>query len=576
VAHYDPNRLKQPLKRTNPRKGIGVDPGWKEIGWDEALDEIAAVLRRVRAENPRKLVIQRTTTLTSSYVPMEAFTGGLDPLAAEMLACGGSFAYTRARLQGGARLPLPATGPRPMTLTEKILAQAARRDLATGATGLPGVAPGDGILVKTHWRLSHEGATPLAAGLLERHLGPGLPFRQPDRILAFQDHLAFLSHLQSQESRQSGMLEAVKRMKDLQTAFCRDHQVHLHGANPEGEPEGISHVLVTDRYVLPGEVVVGTDSHTCHAGALGALALGVGAAQMACAWITGDVPLTVPPTTRVLLRGRPGPGVSAKDVVLHLLTLPALREGRVKGHVLEFQGEALQAMDMDERATLTNMASESGALTGLVAPDAQTARFIRERRGFRLEPEPWLAGDPDAAYAGEVEVDCSQVRPMAAAPGHPGNGVAVEDLPAPVAVDLAYVGSCTGGKLGDIQRVHQVVRFALDRGLRVPLDVQFFIQLGSEDVRRHAQEQGWLEAFEEAGARILHPGCGACINAGPGVSTRAAQVTISAVNRNLPGRSGPGQVWLASPETVAASAFQGIICTFQDLVAKAGGSREEG
>ena len=154
---------------------------------------------------------------------------------------------------------------------------------------------------------------------------------------------------------------------------------------------------------------------------------------------------------------------------------------------------------------------------------------------------------------------------MVAAPGSPSNALAIDQLEREVQVDIAYVGSCTGGKRDDIQRVHEVVKWALDRNLMLPLRVQLFIQLGSDDVRRHAQEQGWISAFEEAGARVLAPGCGACIKAGPGVSRSADQVTIGAFNRNFPGRSGPGPVWLASPETVTASAFGGRICSFAQL-----------
>jgi len=145
--------------------------------------------------------------------------------------------------------------------------------------------------------------------------------------------------------------------------------------------------------------------------------------------------------------------------------------------------------------------------------------------------------------------------------------VPLSALAEPVPVDIAYVGTCSGGKRDDIERAYEVVRWALEHQRMLPLRVQLFIQLGSEDVRRHAREQGWISAFEEAGARVLSPGCGACINAGPGVSIRPSQVTIGAFNRNFPGRSGPGHVWLASPATVVASAFGGRICSFGDLQA---------
>ena len=506
--------------------------------------------------------------LRGEPLPMEWFTRGRDPLTAEIIRNGGLFGYSRARRAGTAVLPLPdhAAG-RPMTLAEKILARAARTELAGPGAGLPAVAPGDGLLVRTDWRYSHETITNLAAAMLKRGLGEGEPFHDPDHTLAFRDHLTFIGRYQIHDGDQPGFLEVARRLKAFQDRFCAAHGVRLHGEDASGAAEGISHVIMAERYVLPGQVVVGTDPHACHGGALGALAFGVGAAAIANAWVNGDVPLTVPPTSLVRLRGLLAPGVHAKDLVLHLLTLEALRPGQVAGHILEYQGEALEDLATDERATLTNMAPVFGALAGIIAPDAETVRFLRERRGVGIELEHWLRGDPGAAYAQVVDLDCAAVEPMVAAPGDPGNALALSRLEREVAVDIAYVGTCSGGKRDDIEQAYQVVRWALDHGRMLPLRVQLFIQLGSEDVRRHAQELGWIGAFEEAGARVLSPGCGACINAGPGVSVRPGQVTIGAFNRNFPGRSGPGHVWLASPATVLASAFGGRICSFGQLQA---------
>ncbi len=253
------------------------------------------------------------------------------------------------------------------------------------------------------------------------------------------------------------------------------------------------------------------------------------------------------------------PGVSAKDLALHLLAQPHIREGGAIGHVIEYMGEGLLDLDTDERATLTNMAAEIGGFTGLIAPDEETVRFVKERRGVALVLEPWMRGDEGAEYAHTLEVDCGALGPMLARPGDPGNGVALADLGEAVPIHIAYLGSCTGGKREDLRRAFEVVRVAAGEGRRVPDGVQFFVQCGSEDVRHHAVEQGWLAAFEAVGAVVLGSSCGACINAGPGVSTSPDQVTISAINRNFPGRSGPGQMWLASPATVAASALAGRI-----------------
>jgi len=493
-------------------------------------------------------------------LPMERFTRGQDAFTAEIIRNGGAFGFTHARLGGTAVLPVPSGTPRPMTLAEKILARAALTGL-DGAIGLPAVAPGDGLLVKADWRFSHETVTNLAAAMLDMFLADQVPFVDPGRIIAFRDHLSFVGRFEGQE----GFPEVARRLQAFQDSFCAAHGIHLHAVLPDGSTEGISHVIMAERYVLPGQVVLGTDAHASHSGALGALAFGVDAADLANAWVNGDVRITVPPTCLVRLGGRLRPGVFAKDLALHLLTLPALREGRVAGQILEFQGEALAALSTDERATLTNMAPVFGARTGIVAPDGETQRFLMERRGVAVPLESWMRSDPEAEYSDVVEVDCAAVGAMVAAPGDPGNSLALDRLEREVPVDIAYVGSCTGGKRDDIERVYDVVRWALDHGLTVPLHVQLFIQLGSEDVRRHAEAQGWLSAFDAAGARVISPGCGACIHAGPGISTRPSQVTIAAFNRNFPGRSGPGPVWLASPATVAASAFGGRICSFGQL-----------
>ena len=331
--------------------------------------------------------------------------------------------------------------------------------------------------------------------------------------------------------------------------------------------------MMAEHYALPGQVVVGTDSHTPHSGALGCVAFGVGTTDMANAFVTGAVRLTMPASIRVELQGRLGTGVTAKDVVLHLLALPFIRDGGGLGKVFEFTGSAVAELATDERATLTNMVAELGGLTGIVAPDAETTRFLRERRGVDFTPEPWMHSDPGAAYAQVLEVDCAAIGPMVARPGDPGNGVALSALPERdrVRVDIAYGGSCTAGKREDFDHYHAVLRWAADRGLRVAPGVSLFLQFGTTAVRDYCVQAGYLDAFERVGARLLQPSCGACGNCGPGGSERAEQVTVSAINRNFPGRGGPGQVWLGSPPTVAASAIAGELVSFAELQARYGG-----
>ena len=174
-----------------------------------------------------------------------------------------------------------------------------------------------------------------------------------------------------------------------------------------------------------------------------------------------------------------------------------------------------------------------------------------------------LFSDPDAQYAHTIELDAAEITPMVATPGDPGNGKFIRELNTPVPVELAYGGTCTAGKNEDMDMYAEVLADALKHGKRVADSVEFYIQFGSQETREYCIEKGYLEIFRKAGARVIEPSCGACINAGPGVSTRPDQIVISAQNRNFPGRSGPGQMYLASPLTVAASAVAGYIVEYQ-------------
>jgi 3-isopropylmalate/(R)-2-methylmalate dehydratase large subunit len=174
-----------------------------------------------------------------------------------------------------------------------------------------------------------------------------------------------------------------------------------------------------------------------------------------------------------------------------------------------------------------------------------------------------LASDQDAQYAHQIEIDAAEITPMIATPGDPGNGKFIRELNSPISVELAYGGTCTAGKNEDMDMYARVLAEALQNGKRVADSVQFYIQFGSQETREYCMRKGYLDVFQRAGAHVIEPSCGACINAGPGVSTRSDQVVISAQNRNFPGRSGPGQMYLASPLTVAATAVAGHIVEYQ-------------
>ena len=458
-------------------------------------------------------------------------------------------------------------GLQPRTLFEKIVARHALRTDLTAAHP----APGDGAFVRADWRFIHEYYTGMAAHMLHATFGRPLTLHDPASVIVFEDHTSYVE--ESPAHVRGGLVPNVHRMVEAQRDFAATYGLRSHRTLTEAEAAvdtggnvaGISHAMVAEHYALPGQLVVGTDSHTPHSGALGCVAFGVGTTDMANAFVTGAVRLTVPQSLRVVLSGRIPLGVTAKDIVLHLLADPFIRAGGGVGKVFEFTGDAITQLATDERATLTNMTAELGGFTGIVAPDAETVRFLHERRGVDVVLEPWMHSDTGAHYAGTLRVDCAAVPPMVAAPGDPGNGLPLAAVRAPVRIDIAYGGSCTAGKREDFDHYHAVLRWAADQGLRVAPHVQLFLQFGTTAVRDHCVAAGYMDAFERVGARMLQPSCGACGNCGPGGSTDRAQVTVSAINRNFPGRGGPGQVWLASPPTVAASAIAGELVSFEML-----------
>ena len=506
-------------------------------------------------------------------IALDELLAGRDALAAAILRVGGLLPYGQAKLRHVALRPVPAAhDDAPRTLFEKIVD---RHTLATPDTPAR-LQSGQGGFVRADLRFIHEYYTGMCAHMLDHAFGDGLALHEPRSIVAFEDHLPYVH--QSPVHVAQGLIGGVQRLSRAHRGFVARHGLTHHGyLQAQLEPgdahntgsQGISHALVAERYALPGQLIVGTDSHTTHSGALGCVAYGVGTTDMANAFVTGAARLTMPDSLRVDISGPLPAGVTAKDVVLHLLALPPLKQGLGVGKVFEFCGAAVRAMSIDERATLTNMVAELGGFTGIVAPDAETQRFLRERRGLAFDIEPWMHSDAGARYADTVQLDGTRLSPMVALPGDPGNGVALHTLAQRPKLDIAYGGSCTAGKREDFDHYHAVLHWAAERGLRVAAGVQLYLQFGTVDVRDYCIERGYLEAFEAVGAQLLQPACGACANCGPGASTDTAQVTVSAINRNFPGRSGPGAVWLASPPTVAASAIAGTLASFDELQRRA-------
>lgn len=497
-------------------------------------------------------------------VPLEEFCRGCDPITRLIIRAGGLFPFSRGLEAGRIELPAPATGERPMTMAEKLLA----RHLVGRADGGPrSVRPGDAVVVEVDGGYSHEFTTAQVHHFLEQEYGPDYTIQDPAKFAVFEDHLIYADDV----PKMRGFIGKIDTLRDLQRRLQAHTGVQDFSARDRVSP-GICHEVAREKLVEPGDFIQATDSHTCMGGVNNALAWGVGTTEYANLLHSGFTLVEVPESIRFELVGELGEGVTAKDVMLYIL-LEYAKPQRTLNRVMEFTGPGLASLSMDERATLTNMATECSARTAIVEADEETFRWLAEwRPGVDVERlrERAVAPDPGAQYAGGVHtVDLSAIRPMVAHPGDPDrgvpsdptNGAFVDEIGA-VEIDIAYGGSCTAGKIDDLVFYHRVVEEAVEAGLRVHPRVRFLIQFGSESVERYCREHGLVAAFEQAGVELLQPGCGACIGCGPGISDTSDQVTVSAINRNYKGRSGPGRLYLASPLTVAASAFTGRITTY--------------
>jgi 3-isopropylmalate/(R)-2-methylmalate dehydratase large subunit len=541
-------------------------------------------IERIYKENCQNLGVLATTDFKvlesvkqGRPIPLSAFTEGEGQITKDIIEFGGLFNYNVARLQGTVKVPAAATPKRPMTIAEKIFARHWVVDASKGKAGVTAVKPGDEGFFLTDIRFSHEYVTPMSAIFFEQLVGPDEPLNDPASIYFFRDHLTFLDQAMRPEHVEMGLLDVAAELEKKQREFALkkgvklygqlENRLNLHGALAAAGSEAICHSKILESHALPGQIIIGSDSHTPHAGAVGCIAFGVGTTAIFNSWITRDTRVQVPQSFKVIVRGRKPDNVTAKDFMLQILRHPYVKNGDAIGQIVEYAGDAVEALSVDERATMTNMAAEVGAFTGIIAPDAKTVEYLVRQRGMpRAEAERLCEGlfsDPDAGYVKVIEIDASELKPMIALPGDPGNGLFIDELGKTVKVDIAYAGSCTAGKREDMDMYARVFSKGLESGRKVAAGVQCWIQCGSQDVFKYCQEKGYDRIFRDVGATFIEPSCGACINAGPGVSRKPTDVTISAINRNFPGRSGPGQLYLASPYTVAASALAGVITAWE-------------
>ena len=496
-------------------------------------------------------------------IPLSEFTKKYDPVSSLILENGGILSFAKRLKEGTVVLPEFSTQERPMTMIEKLVS-----NKLLGANGKKRfVKPGDAVLAQVDGGYSHEFTTAQVHTFLANEYGEDYDVPNPAKFAVFEDHLLYATGV----PRFGKFADKIQTLRDMQNSFQEHTGVRDYSAK-DGVSPGICHQVAREEFIDIGDFIQATDSHTCMGGASNALAYGVGSTEYANLIHNQFAFVKVPESIRFELVGELDPGCTAKDVILHILWRFAA-ESETLDMSMEFGGAGLAGLSMDERATLCNMATECSAKTGICEADDVTVDWLISRRED-LDRESisldFVLPDIGAIYGGGVhEIDLTQIRPMVAHPGNPDEGVpsdptngAYIDEIGDVSIDIAYAGSCTAGKDDDFSYYAMVCEAALKAGLVVPEGVNCYIQFGSKSVKELSMKMGWNETFEKAGVKLIDPGCGACIGAGPGVSDDPEQVTVSAINRNFQGRSGPGKLYLASPLTVMTSAFTGKITSW--------------
>ena len=497
-------------------------------------------------------------------IPLQEFTDRYDNVTKLVIEKGGLFPFAKSLKEGSITLPPIETSSRPMNMAEKIIA----RNLV-GQQPNQCVKPNDPVIAQVQGGYSHEFTTAQVHTFLKQEYGEGYSLPNPDKYAVFEDHLLYAHH----NPKFVPFMDKVQTLRDLQKSFQKHTKVRDYSA-VDGVSPGICHQVAREEFIEIGDFIQATDSHTCMGGASNALTWGVGATEYANLISAGFTFVKVPESIRFELTGTLSHGCTAKDVILHILADHARKELTLN-RSMEFGGAGLASLSIDERATLCNMATECSGRTGICEADdflydwmknSQPNLNIEQQKSMSVSP------DEDAIYDGGVHIiNLDEIKPMVAHPGNPDegipsdptNGAYISEI-GEVKVDIAYGGSCTAGKQDDIAYYAEVCQAAENAGIKVHDDVEFFIQYGSGLVKELAEKHGWHELFERVGVKLIDPGCGACIGAGPGVSTSPDQVSVSAINRNFQGRSGPGKLYLASPLTVAASAFTGVISSWQE------------
>jgi len=409
-----------------------------------------------------------------------------------------------------------------MTLAEKILARAA---------GKKSVMPRQVVTAKIDVAMSHENADVVLRAF--REIGVDKVW-DPNRIVILFDH-----RIPAESEKTAATHQRIRQFVNEQ------HIKYFYDLN-----EGICHQILPEHgHSRPGNVMVGTDSHTTTHGAYGAFATGIGATEMAGVWATGELWFMVPETMKINVVGDFRRHVSAKDLILHIIG--KISASGADYRAVEFSGPSISEMSLASRMVLTNLSMEMGAKVAFVAPDAKTIEYVKSRTDQGFEP---LVPDPDAEYIEEMTIDISSLTSMVACPHTVDNVKPVSEI-AGTKIAQALIGSCTNGRLEDLAAASKILC-----GKKVASGVRLLVIPASREVYLEAMQRGYLEVFVKAGGLVLNPGCGPCLGAHQGLLA-PGEACISTTNRNFKGRMGSSEsfIYLASPATVASSALTGVI-----------------
>ena len=417
-----------------------------------------------------------------------------------------------------------------MTITEKILAHHA---------GLDEVVPGDLINARVDLVLANDITAPIAIREFERIGAKGV--FDPDRIAFIPDHFAPQKDIKAAEQ--------CKLLRD----FSHENKLSLYF---EVGRMGVEHALLPEQgLVLPGDLVIGADSHTCTYGALGAFATGVGSTDVAAAMATGQCWFKVPESMKFIYYGRLNPWVGGKDLILH--TIGDIGVDGALYRAMEFDGETIRALPMHGRLTMCNMAIEAGGKSGIIVPDEITESYVKDRA---KRPYSFYSSDPDAEYVDIREYDCSRIEPLVACPHLPSNVRPAREL-ADITIDQVVVGSCTNGRLEDLREAAMVIK-----GRKVNPNVRMIVIPATQQIYRDAMKEGLLEIFIDAEAVVSTPTCGPCLGGHMGILAKGERA-LATTNRNFVGRMGhpESEVYLSNPAVAAASAVLGRIGLPEEL-----------